>query len=140
MTHTYYSQRIGVNPNPKGLPLDDILKLFLDLYGQMHQEGYFHEAFGFSCVDLGEVPGKLRDIELEMLLAIRKRKLWPIYRNATFYSEDDFFDVIEFLYQHVSKPVEGSHHSYNDCGMHWETFNQNDGKLEFRYKMNRPGF
>ena len=136
MPRQYYSLRKGTNPNLKGLPLKDTLGLFVRLYNQMNEDGFFHEAFGYVCVDAGEVPGKVRDPELEMLLTIRKTGLWPIYEKAPFYSEDDFFDVLEFLHQYVSKPIDGTMHSYNQCGMHWETFNKTQGQAEFRRKLN----
>jgi len=113
MTHTYYSHRTGLNPNLSGLPLDDVVALFVRVYEQMCNEGYFQEAFGFDCTD-GPVAGKILDVDLEMLLTIRKKELWPIPKASFLYSEDDFFDVIEFLFQHVSKPVDGRYHSYND--------------------------
>lgn len=136
MTHSYYSQRTGANPNARGLPLQDVIDLFVRVFGQLRAEGYFDEAFGFTCVDAGELPGKVRDVELEMLLAIRKKKLWPIHDAAKNYSEDDFFDVVEFLYQHVSKPIDGTRHTWSDCGMHWETFNKNEGQRDYREKVN----
>ncbi len=137
MTHQYFSQRTGRNPNLEGLPLVDIIGLFLRAYELLRQNGYFDEAFGFICVDGGEIEGKVKDIELEMLLSIRKKNLWPIDKCAQNYSEDDLFDIIEFLYQHVSKPIDGTMHSWNECGMHWETFNQADGRQEYREKINR---
>lgn len=136
MSHTYYSQRKGTNPNQAGLPLEDVVNLFSRVYDQLREDGYFHEAFGFECVDAGEVPGKIRDIELEMLLAVRKKGLWPIPVKGNSYSEDDFFDVLEFLHQHVSKPIDGNYHSWNECGMHWETFNKSEGQTLYREKVN----
>lgn len=136
MSRQFYSLRKGTNPNLKGLPLSEILGLFIRLFNQMNADGYFHEAFGYICVDAGEVGGSVRDPELEMLLTIRKTGLWPVYIKALSYSEDDFFDVIEFLYLYVSKPIEGTMHSYNDCGMHWETFNKIQGQKEFRIRIN----
>jgi hypothetical protein len=136
MSRQFYSLRKGTNPNLKGLPLRDTLGLFVRLYNQLHEDGYFHEAFGFICVDAGDVPGKVRDPELEMLLTIRKTGLWPIHEKAPFYSEDDFFDVLEFLHLYVSKPIDGSMHSYNQCGMHWETFSKVLGQVEFRSRVN----
>lgn len=137
MPHQYYSQRSGSNPNLDGLPLQDVVNLFVRVYEQLREEGFFHEAFGYECVDAGFISGKVKDIDLEILLTIRKRNLWPIQKNAASYSEDDFFDVIEFLSQHVSKPIDGSYHSWNQCGMHWETFNKLEGQKEFRDKVNR---
>ncbi len=137
MTHKYFSQRTGVNPNLKGLPLEELIGLFVRVYDQLQQDGYFDEAFGFYCVDAGEISGKVKDVELEMLLAIRKKDLWPISSRAKSFSEDDLFDVIEFLYQYVSKPIDGTMHSWNECGMHWETFNQSDGRREYRESINQ---
>jgi hypothetical protein len=136
MPRHFYSLRKGTNPNLKGLPLKEVLGLFVRLYNQLSEDGYFHEAFGFVCVDAGDLPGKVSDPELEMLLTIRKTGLWPVHEKAPFYSEDDFFDVIEFLHQYVSKPIDGTMHSYNQCGMHWETFNKTLGQHEFRKRVN----
>lgn len=136
MVRQFYSLRKGTNPNLDGLPLSKILELFVRLFNQMNQDGYFHEAFGYICVDVGEVLGTVRDLELEMLLTIRKTGLWPIFEKAPSYSEDDLFDVIEFLYLYVSKPIDGTMHSYGHCGMHWETFNKIVGQDEFRSKVN----
>jgi hypothetical protein len=136
VAHSYYSQRIGTNPNSKGLPLVDVVSLFVRVFSQLKQDGYFSEAFGFWCVDADYTPGKILDIELEILLTIRKKNLWPVDLKSSRYSEDDLFDIMEFLYQHVSKPIDGTMHSYGECGMHWETFNQADGRMEFRSQVN----
>jgi hypothetical protein len=136
MAHLYYSQRAGLAPHPQGLPLKDIIDLFTRIYDQLCDEGYFHEAFGYECTDAGQIRGNVADIQLELLLAIRKHNLWPIHLQSSKYSEDDFFDVIEFLFQHVSKPVDGVYHSWNDCGMHWETFNRSEGQRHFCEKTN----
>jgi hypothetical protein len=136
VAHVYYSQRKGTNPNPKGLPLSDVVGLFQRVFQQLREDGYFDEAFGFECVDLDHVAGSVRDVELEILLAVRKKNLWPIDQWAKLYSEDDFFDIVEFLHQYVSKPVDGHFHDYNGCGMHWETFNKQEGQSEFRTKIN----
>lgn len=136
MARQYYSQRKGTNPSLKGLSLPDVLDLFVRVFNQMRADGYYDEAFGFICIDAGDVDGKVRDPELEMLLTIRKKGLWPIPEKAASYQEDDFFDVLEFLYQYVSKPIDGAMHSYGDCGMHWETFNKVLGRKEFCEKIN----
>ena len=137
MTRQFYSLRKGTNPNLKGLPLKEVLGLFGRLYSQLYEEGYFHEAFGFTCVDMGDLAGKVKDPELEMLLNIRKAGLWPPHERVTHYSEDDLFDVIEFLHLYVSMPIDGTMHPYNQCGMHWETFNRALGQAEFRERINK---
>lgn len=136
MSHHYYSQRTGKSPNPDGLPLGDVIELFQRVYRRLEEDGYFSEAFGFWCVDAEQIGGTIQDVQLEILLKIRKKNLWPIAELAERYSEDDLFDVIEFLYQHVSKPIDGTMHSYSGCGMHWETFNKKDGQVVFVQQIN----
>lgn len=136
MAHTYYSQRKGTNPNLAGLPLPDVIDLFLRVCDQLQEDGYFHQAFGFDCVDAGHIEGTVRDIDLEILLSVRKKNLWPIHAKGSTYSEDDFFDVLEFLHQQVSKPIDGTYHDWNQCGMHWDTFNKAEGQAVFREKVN----
>lgn len=132
----YFSTREGLNPNSNGLPLADITELFSRVFGHLRNDGYFDEAFGFYCVDAGEVFGKVKEVDLEILLAVRKKSLWPIEKFSPGYTEDDLFDIIEFLFHHVSQPIEGSMHNYNGCGMHWETFNKVEGQAVFIEKMN----
>jgi hypothetical protein len=138
MTHVYYSQRTGSNPHPDGLSLSDTLDLFKRSYFQLVSEGYFTEALGYDCVDIPEhVEGEIKDIDLEILLAVRKHDLWPIEKHYAAYTEDDLFDVIEFLYQIVSKPIHGTMHSWGNCGMHWDSFNKAEGQKEYRERVNR---
>ncbi len=44
--------------------------------------------------------------------------------------------MIEFLYDCVSKPVEGWHHTWSDCGWHYSTFDKEAGRTEFRAEIN----
>jgi hypothetical protein len=44
MTHLYFSQRAGLSPYPNGLPLEGITDLFVRIYDQLRQDGYFDEA------------------------------------------------------------------------------------------------
>ena len=134
--HTFYSIRTGLNQNKDGFSLQDLKDLFQRVYSNLSGAGYFSESFGYWCVDAEDVPGKITDVELEIFLKIRKKTLWPIHKYIEHYTEDDLFDIIEFLYMHVSKPIDGTYHSYNNCGMHWETFNKAEGQKEFRRKMN----
>lgn len=134
--HTFYSVRTGKNKNQKGFGLDEFKDLFLRAFNNLRSDGYFDENFGWHCVDMGFVSGKVTDLELEILLKIRKQELWPIEDQIWHYTEDDLFDMVEFLYQNVSKPIDGTHHDFADCGMHWETFNASEGRNEFRIKIN----
>lgn len=76
------------------------------------------------------------DLEALIFRALRKFDLWPIQDKCLEYSEDDLFDVIEFLFDHISKPVDGHYHNWNQCGYHFESFDQEAGRQEFRSKIN----
>jgi hypothetical protein len=134
----YYSIRTGKNPDASRYDLPILLRLFRDFYIEFLNKGYFQEDFGYYCVDNGDVSGKLgSDIEAQMFRAIKKSELWEIQEKCKSYSEDDLFDVIEFLYDHVSKASGGYFHGYNDCGYHYDTFDKKIGQQEFRDGINQ---
>jgi hypothetical protein len=117
--------------------MPQMIRLFDYLYSDFVEKGYFQEAFGYNCVDAGEVPGKVgNDINVYFILKLRKDNLWPIRDKCVGYDESDLFDVIEFLYDHMSKPIKGTLHTYNDCGWHYYSFNKDSGKIEYRTKIN----
>lgn len=133
----YYSVRTGKNPNSKQIELPILLQLFKDLYLNLVEEGYFQEAFGYPCVDVVHVSGSLgTSVATQMLRYLRKDGLWPIEQNCLNYSEDDIFDVIEFLYDYISKPIDGWEHTWNRCGWHYTKFDQNEGRQRFQAEIN----
>lgn len=133
----YYSTRTGKNPDAIKFDLSMLLRLFRDTYNVLSSNDYFQQAFGYVCVDAGEVPGELgSDIEAQMFRKLRKPDLWPIEDTYTDYSEDDLFDVIEFLYDCVSKPIDGYYHNYLNCGWHYSEFDKAIGQQKFREEIN----
>ena len=134
----YYSARTGKNPLAARLDLDALKYLFKSLFVYFEDEGYFQEALGYDCVDAGFVPGSLgHDLEGALLLEIRKQGLTPIRSRIDTYTEDDLFDILEFLYEHCSKPVDRVYHSWGECGWHCKTFDQEPGRQEYRAKVNK---
>ena len=132
----YFSIRSGRNPNAV-IGLAMARKLFLAVFRDFWRRDYFQEAFGYECVDEGPVPGSLGwDIESHLLLRLRKSSLWPIEDSAESYTEDDLFDVIEFLYDCISLPLDGTYHSYNNCGYHYTKFDSAPARVEFRSGVN----
>lgn len=134
----YYSVRTGRNPEGAQLALPSLLRLFLAVYCDFQRKDYFQESFGYHCVDAGYVSGTIGDdIEAYFLLKLRKDNLWPINDKCQGYTEDDLFDVIEFLHDHISKPIDGDYHSYANCGWHYKTFDQGSGQTEYRNEINK---
>ncbi len=133
----YYSRRTGKLNDTAEFTLKLLKKLFLVTYNQMHNDGYFQKYFGMYCVDAGETPGELgSDIPSRIFIDLRKDTLWPIHNSIDNYTEDDLFDIIEYLHDYCSKPLEGSYHSWNDCGWHYSTFDDENGQAEYRLKIN----
>ncbi len=135
----YYSTRTGKNKTVSRVNLSQCKRLFLVIYNDFWRRDYFQEAFGYNCVDVGEVPGTLGDdIAGRIYVAIRKSYLWPIQENIKSYSDEDLFDIVEFLFDYISEPLDGYYHSFNDCGMHYTSFNRGNGQEQFRKELN-PG-
>lgn len=121
---TIYSLRSGKNKNIKGFPLNEFKDLFEKVFNILNRDSYFDEQIYYKDP---------KEIELEILLKTRKRDLWPIDKYICSYSEDDLFDIMEFLYLNVSKPIEGSEDYGN---WHWDTFNKTEGQKEYIAKIN----
>jgi hypothetical protein len=133
MSRKYYSARKTTRP----ITLDRLKAIFGAFFKQFKQMQYFDEGLGFECADAGFCAGTAgRDPASYFLFKLRKEYLWPIPACLSSYLEDDLFDVIELLYDLVSEPKEGEYHSYNDCGMHYHTFNQPSGRAKFRSEIN----
>lgn len=136
----YYSVRTGKNPLAKNFDLDALRNLFKSFFNDFEEKGYFQEAFGYFCVDKGNVSGNLgADLAGALLLDLRKSNLTPIQERIDFYTEDDLFDIIEFLYEYCSKPIEEGawFHSYANCGWHYSKFEREPGQVEFRERINK---
>jgi hypothetical protein len=133
VSRKYYSVRKSKNQ----LTTEALKLLFGTIFQKFADDQYFDEAFGFTCVDQGWIPGTMgKTPEIYFLRHLRKPNLWPVSTQLNSYTEEDLFDVIEILYDLVSEPLEGSYHSWNDCGMHYSTFNQPSGRTKFRFEIN----
>lgn len=134
----YYSIRSGARPGGGRITLSDLRRAFVSVYNRFVIEHYFQQAFGHVCVDSGFVPGIAgSDVAGYVFTHIWADGLWPIAECSDQYSENDVFDMIEFLYDHVSKGAEGIYHGYNECGWHYREFDQAAGREYWRREINR---
>jgi hypothetical protein len=132
----YYSVRTGKISPDHQVNFEVLKKLFSVTYNKLSTDGYFQKYFGIDCQD-GYIPGELgEEIEAMMFVNLRKDNLYPIYKNLPNYTEDDFFDVIEFLHDHCSKGLNGHYHNWNNCGYHYEEFNDIEGQKHYRELLN----
>lgn len=130
----YYAVRTG--RRSARIDFNELKGLFIAAYNDLQANGYFQQVFGTRCVD-GDFPGSAgEDLEVFFFRKLKKRNLWPFEERSSFWEEEDLFDVMELLHDCASKGMEGRHHSYLNCGMHYETFNQAAGQNDFRMAMN----
>jgi hypothetical protein len=105
-------------------------------YDDFSTRGYFQESMGLTCVDDGRIPGTMgKDPAQFAFIRLRKHGLFPPKESSRL-SEEDLFDLIEFLSDHVSKPTKGREHDWNNCGWHWQEFDRDAGKAEFEQTVN----
>ena len=132
----YYSVRTGKILPDEQINFEVLKKLFSIIYKKLLTDGYFQEQFGIDCSD-GFIKGELGDdIEGVIFVNLRKENLYPIVEKLPNYTEDDFFDIIEFLFDHCSKGLNGNYHSWDNCGFHYSEFDDNEGRKYFREQIN----
>jgi hypothetical protein len=148
----YFSERHGRGPKSQPLSHDQLCRLVVNVFDSLRERDYFQEAFGYYCVDAYEVSGTLgSDPSAYFLRTIMRNNVWPYWQEVCTYADingdvmeprwatwdaDTMFDVIEVLHDLVSKPVDGRHHTFSNCGWHYEVFDRPAGQAEFRAQMN----
>jgi hypothetical protein len=142
MSRDYYNRRIGTGAEHPKLTLRETAELIAEAYDFIDQQCYMQRSFGFYCVDAQEVAG--RDgygIYKPFLLATGIRFEGSI-QNALQEGDEVFlFTMIEFMHDHVAKPVEGGrYHSHSGCGWHYRqdaTFHERTARAEWRAHVNK---
>ena len=133
----YYSQRTGrLNETPE-MTLSMLREFFVAIHTTFEGKGYFQERLGINCTD-GYIPGNVGDIGLFSFRKLRRKDLFPIWTRKDNLTEDEIFDLIEFLYDHATQPIHSSgyYHKFNDCGYHYSEFIQGGAQEEFRKEVN----
>lgn len=135
----YWSERAGHRLKP-GLSPKQVRSLFASLVAELETRGCLQESFGYECVDEGAVPGTLGPaVNERLLLLLGWDNVWPITASkVAAWSDDELFDVIEFLHDHVSEGDEnaGRFHSFANCGWHYYAFNTEPAQFDYRIRVN----
>lgn len=134
---SYYSARKGIDPRVKAFDIDQLRRLVKSAYIDLVERDCFQQAMGYYCVDAGDVAGEMgSDIDAYILRRLKKANMWPMTDRIDEYTEEDIFDMIELLHDHVSKPVDGRYHDFSGCGWHYSTFDRPAGQESFRMELN----
>lgn len=141
MKRKYYSQRENGGKNEKKISLYDLKKVFEIVYSEFYDKKYFCEKLELNCcVDQNDP-----DLNGILLKEMRRDDLWPIsdgyevVGKLKFYTKNDLFDMIEFIFENISKPIETPnlhYHTWCSCGLHYTEFSKKDGQNEFRSEIN----
>ncbi len=132
----YWSARNGRRAVPV-LTRAQVLGLFGSLFVETETRGDFQEHFGYWCVDEGEVPGKFGPrVNDRLLLVLGHENVWPADKTVETWSDDTLFDMVEFMFDHVSRGVEGRNHTFGQCGMHYSSFQAAPAQADFRARAN----
>lgn len=133
----YWSERQQRGPLSGGVSLDTIKTQFMSAIDDLWNDGFFQEAFGYVCVDAGEVSGKLGPNESGWFLRELGKDVWPLETTVESWDEDTFFDIVEAMHDLCSKGTGGQYHNYNGCGWHYDQFDREAGQATYRAAMNR---
>ncbi len=134
----YFSERAG-RSRPGALDDKLFATSFSHIYRKYDQQGYFQKAFGKVCVDDGYSPGDMgAPLEEEILVRFGpdRRNLVPTIENVGKATKDDLFDLIEYLFDHIAKPIESHEHQWNKCGIHVHKSIVREGQREWRSEWN----
>jgi hypothetical protein len=135
----YYSERHGRRAQP--LTAEQARSLFANFVGELESAGDLQEWFGYECVDAyNRVPGRLGSAVGDRLsLRLHHDNVWPLTAAVISQWDDNtLFDMIEFLYDHVSRGdrESGRLHDFSDCGWHFNTFTTQPARDEYRLRVN----
>ncbi|MEV4568515.1 hypothetical protein AB0K12_32500 [Nonomuraea sp. NPDC049419] len=134
----YWSERRYGEPDARSHPIafTAVCERFARVVERLEQAGYFSWAFGAECVD-GNSLGELGVSAQEAVhSALMRDELWPVTRYHEVYTEEDLFDMIEFLADHVRRPTTATHHNYGGCGWHYDDFDLHTGLSVYRWRVN----
>lgn len=130
----YFSIRRDRESGQANIGITKFRELVKAVFTEFEGKDYFVQWMGYKS-DGDRYVGKMgTDVEHYAFLRLRKRGLFPPVRS-TMYSEGDLFDLIEFMYQHVSVPLRSSR--WRDGGVRYDIYDEARGKTALRNEVNR---
>jgi hypothetical protein len=133
----YWSERQRQQRGIAKFDLPGVARRFSSYVSSFEEEGYLAWAFGQECVD-GGWSGALGDEPAEEVhRELGRDNVWPVQTQHVRYTLDDLCDVIEFLADHVRRPMWADLHSYSGCGWHFGGFDPDRGLQVYRWQVNK---
>ena len=132
---SYYSARTGKVSTAVGIDLGALRRAFRPVFDKLEEQGFFLVAFGERAGPAWRF-GRLGDVRLHILRRLHKEDLWPVQDHLHRYKEDDLFDMIELMFDHVSKPLKKTPATILGNGPRFHDFDRKVGCREFRAAIN----
>lgn len=114
--------------------------MYWTLIQDFARRDYFQEYFGYDCIDEGFVPGVMgKAIPDTSLLDLGREVAWPPLETEVIgWDDDSLFDMIEYLFDRVSRgdAAFGGFHSYSGCGWHYSKFQAEPVRNEYGSRVN----
>ena len=139
MQRPYYHLR-GDGYKPPSIPFDKLCKVFSEMLRGYAEAGYLQKAFGYHCVDAGDVSGeKCASIATHLLIDAMIEIETPVWDHIGTLDEKQVLGMHEWLFGVIAKPLPefGSYHSYSNCGWHYNKFDVEAGQREYVPAANR---
>jgi len=135
----YWSTRKGTSA-PQILDLSATIERFVSLVGHLdRQQSMWSEAFGVDCPDGVGDPIDSPSVQFEDRLGrvVAHGVPWPLTTaQASLWTQDDFFDIVEVLYDLASWPSTWSRHDFGGCIGHPGDFSMACGRALYRHHVN----
>lgn len=137
MSHAYFHHRTGTTKQPS-IDLGRFREFVGALIDVLEGGGYLQQAFGYDCVDAGQVGGdEGRSLGQYLLVEALLTVPDPVPKNLVRLSEPELLGLHEVLWRVISKPTAGRYHDYGNCGYHYSAFDRPEGQKFFADRANR---
>jgi hypothetical protein len=124
--HKFYSER--ESGSVRSIGFGELKALFSYEVKELKRRGFLDQYFGGNSNDgVGEHG---LDPSFRVFASLGKKGLWPLGDMSGYMSDSDVFDMIEYLFSHVSDPV------YDLGGYFSGDYDEEAGKVYFISKMN----
>jgi hypothetical protein len=139
MRREYFSHRAG--KTPKNITFEHFKEIASIQYQKFTNDGYFQHAFGYSCVDGNRyIDGTITiGLAQQLILTFGEVGKYMNPQKESMMNLDYYllFDLIEFLYDYIAKPMESRYHDYHNCGIHVISASREEGQKEWRDELNK---
>lgn len=107
---------------------------FFELTGEMEEAGYFPKVLKKDCVD---DPIDLDEVRKTIRRATKLDIKWPMSPGDIFaLSDGAVYSLVEYFHDQAQRPRTATHHSYGDCGLHYQNWNNQTGQSVYRWRVN----